>query len=226
MKNGASFIDVGGESTAPNAKKIDEKEEWKRIENIIKNLTKNNIPLSLDSYKSEIWEKAVEYNENIIFNDVSGLQIDTDEKIKILQQYPKTKVILMFSRDISQQDPKNIMEEIITFFKKQITLLENAGIEKSRIILDAGMGGFLSKNPEISFEVIKNLEQLQQYNCKILIGTSRKSFLREISDSKNPKNRLISSVITALECIKNGANIVRVHDVKETKEAIEVMKKL
>lgn len=218
---GADIIDIGGESTAPHSQKISAQEEWKRIKKSIIELHNNSIPLSVDSYKSEIWKKAVLIDEKIIFNDVSGLRVETDTKIKILQKNPQTKVIIMFSRNITQKDPDNIMEEIIEFFNKQLHLLEQAGIEKNRIIIDPGMGGFLSQNSQISFEVIRNLQILERYNCDILVGTSRKSFLRNVSDKHNPKNREIASVITAIESAKNGANILRVHDIKSTKEALE-----
>jgi dihydropteroate synthase len=225
INEGADIIDIGAESTAPHNSKISHKKEWKRLEPIIKNLPKN-IQYSLDSYKADTWEKTLKYQENIILNDVSGLKLDTEKKIFLLKKYPKTKVIIMFSRDISKPDPKNIMDEIINFFEKKIFLLTKQNIHLNRIIIDSGMGGFLSKNKEISFEVIKNLALLKKFNCEILTGTSRKSFLSNLNNTDNPKNRLISSVLSAIKCMKNGSNILRVHDIKETVEGINIFNKL
>lgn len=225
MNEGVNIIDIGAESTAPHNKKISHEEEWKRLEQIIKNLPPN-IQYSLDSYKAKTWEKVLSFQNDIILNDVSGLKEDTNEKILLLRKYPKTKVIIMFSRNISLPDPKNIMNEIITFFEKKIKLLTSNGIDLSRIIIDSGMGGFLSKNKEVSFEVIKNLHLLKKFNCKILTGTSRKSFLSNYKNNDNPKSRLISSVISAIKCMNNGANILRVHDIKQTIEGINIFNKL
>ena len=232
LEHGADIIDIGAESTAPHNTPITFEAEWERLKNILPILIEKHIPLSLDSYKSGIWEKALEIEPEYPFmlNDVSGLKIDTKEKISILKKYPQTKVIIMFSRDISLPDPLNLTESIIseitTFFEHQTRKLLDAGIEKNRIILDPGMGGFLSKNPAVSFGVIAQMKELKKLGYKILVGTSRKSFLKEVSCSSKSSGRTIPSVVTALECMKNGADILRVHDVLETIEGVKTVQAL
>jgi len=240
LKEGADIIDIGAESTAPHNIPISAEEEWKRLTNILPILLEKKIPISLDSQKSEIWEKFLKLSQQyevkqVMINDVSGLgrtlknREEEQKKIQLLQKFPNTKIVIMFSRDISEPDPEHLSEiivsEISEFFLQKIQVLEHAGIQKSRIILDTGMGGFLSKNPEISFTVIKNFQKFLGLGCELYIGTSRKSFLSEVSGNISPEKRVISSVVSSLIGIQNGASYVRVHDVKEMKEGLETLKK-
>lgn len=230
LKEGADIIDVGAESTAPHNTDISEQEEWERLQNILPILLEKKIPISLDSQKPVTWEKFLELGGEMI-NDVSGLGKNKEEqrKISLLQKFPNSKIVIMFSRDISAPDPenleKNILPEIFEFFCQKILLLENAGIQKSRIILDPGMGGFLSKNPEISFLVLKKFQKFLELGCELYLGTSRKSFLSEVSQTNSPEKRVISSVVSSLVGVQNGASYVRVHDVKEMREGLETMRK-
>jgi dihydropteroate synthase len=134
-------------------------------------------------------------------------------------------VILMYSKDNSPRttatatEYNDIMQTLINFFEQRITYAEKQGINRSRLILDPGMGAFISSIPTYSYEIINRLSELKNhFNLPILIGTSRKSM--------HPfplKDRLIPSIITATLAIQNGANIIRVHDVKEHKLAIETL---
>ncbi len=241
MKQGADIIDVGAESTAPHNSEISANEEWMRLEHILPELLQQNISISLDSQKAETWEKFLQLCEhyklnNVMINDVSGLshsektRKEEQKKIGILQEYPEVKIVIMYSRDISNPDPENLQETIISeisnFFHQKILLLKNAGIKKSRIILDPGMGGFLSKNPKISFEVLRNFSEFsvfQQQGYELYLGTSRKSFLSEISGNVSPEKRVVSSVVSSLLGIQKGADYVRVHDVQEMREALDTL---
>jgi dihydropteroate synthase len=227
IEAGADWIDVGGESTAPNAPKISAFDEWNRISNILNILISKKIPCSLDSYKAEIWEKFLRLGGTFL-NDVSGLAENTEKKWKLLQLFPNTRVVVMFSQNHFSENltPKNVMSAMLQFFSLILQMAEKKGIDKSRIILDPGMGGFLSSDPEVSFTVIRELSFLATFGCEILIGTSRKSFLREVSDPLIPPNRDFASVIASLFALQNGANWVRVHNVKMMKEAIGIGKKL
>ena len=240
LEEGADIIDIGAESTAPHNTSISGEEEWARLTNILPILLEKKIPISLDSQKSEIWEKFLELSQkyevkNVMINDVSGLgknknkEKEEQKKIELLQKFPDTKIVIMFSRDISESDSEDLSETILSeiseFFSQKIQILEHAGIQKSRIILDTGMGGFLSKNPEISFLVIRNFQKFLELGCKLYLGTSRKSFLSEVSGNISPEKRVISSVVSSLVGIQNGANYVRVHDVQEMREGLETLKK-
>lgn len=221
MEEGADIIDIGGESTAPGNNPISHTEEWERIETIVIALLQKNIPLSLDSYKAETWEKFLSLGGRML-NDVSGLQKEQEKKIELLKKYPESKVIIMFSRN-PKEETKDIMEEIFLFFESTFTLLEKHQIPRTQIIIDPGMGGFLSVFPCVSFSVLKHLVSLKKFQCPILIGTSRKSFLREVSHHTDPKKRDFASVITSFLAIQNGADIIRIHDVSSFKETMNIL---
>lgn len=228
IQSGADIIDIGGESTAPHATKISAQMEWKRISSVLPSLSALPVQISLDSYKSKIWEKALSLNPKLWLNDVSGLKTDTEKKITLLKNFPLSTVVIMFSTSppFVQDSFLPLLSDIDLFFEKTIRLLVEHGIEKNRIILDPGMGGFLSPHPKASFCVLQNLSRFQKYQCPLLIGTSRKSFLREVSHPTQPKKREIASVITTTEGWKNGASIVRVHDVSQTHEALQTLNAL
>ncbi|HIQ57444.1 TPA: dihydropteroate synthase [Candidatus Gracilibacteria bacterium] len=249
MQDGADIIDIGAESTAPQNSAISADEEWHRIKNIIPDIfsyiqeynsqntnnLKNDIIISLDSYKSVIWKKFLDSAQknnfnlnNIILNDVSGLAIDYSEKIEIIKKYTKLytnlKICIMFDKNKTHREltSKNIISEIINFFDTIILTFQIEKINIKHIILDPGMGGFLSKNSDVSFSLIKQLKLLRDFAntnniSDILIGTSRKSFLSEITaDNK----KVLASVFTSVECIQNGANIIRMHDTKSMKKGL------
>lgn len=228
IAQGASIIDIGGESTAPHATKVSAEIEWGRIESVLRNIADLSINVSLDSYKAEIWEKALSINPFLWLNDVSGLQTELEKKIALLKRFPLSRVVVMFSRSLPYKSDSLplLLDSIDMFFQKTLTFLLENGISLERIILDPGMGGFLSPDPKASFCVLQNLSRFQKYKCPLLIGTSRKSFLREVSHPSDPKQRQIASVITSTEAWKNGASIIRVHDVLETNEALQTLSAL
>jgi dihydropteroate synthase len=233
--SGAKILDLGAESSAPNAKKISEKVESDRLfpalEKVLKLKKKYNFEISIDTTKSAIAENALQMGANWI-NDISAFSGDP-KMPKIISKFD-AKIVLMFSKnaekmtDFSAKKYENIFATLENFFLEKIKIVKSFGISDEKIILDPGMGAFLSADPSVSFEVLKNLKMLKSKfpKNKILVGTSRKSFLREISDPKNPKNRKIASVVSALWAAENGADFVRVHDAAETFEALETFEKI
>lgn len=212
---GANILDIGGESTGSNSAYISLEEELLRVIPILKKLRKHlHIPISIDTYKSEVARQALEEGASII-NDVTALRGD-NTMAKIAAKY-SCPIILMYCKDpsprttIKAKKYKNIIETIKKFFEKRIKYADKMGIKKSKIILDPGMGQFISSIPKYSFEIISNLRELKKLNQPILIGISRKSFLGGTLQSRLDKG-LIASAIAYL----NGANILRTHDVKET----------
>jgi len=223
LKNGADIIDIGGESTAPHNDPISTEEEWNRIEPVLSLGLALKIPFSLDSYKAEIWEKFLKMGGNFL-NDVSGLSIEQNEKIALLQQYPTAKVVIMFSHFGKTLTTQNVMPSMITFFKNTLETLHKKNIVKSQVILDPGMGGFLSTDSAVSFAVLENLSQLLIFDCPLLVGTSRKNFLKTTL-SEFPEDRDEASVQTSLLAIQNGASFVRIHNVEKMKKEITFKKK-
>lgn len=228
IADGVDMIDVGAESTAPSSPPVSAEEEWERLKEILPSLLSLGVPLFLDTKKASVARKFFERGGTLL-NDVSGFRIDTEEKIKLFQEFPTAKAVLMFSQKkeraiTSSEDfsknPQTVLEGILQFFTDQLSFLEQQGIARNRFFLDPGMGAFLSQNPQVSFYVLKHLSDLCKFGLEVVVGTSRKSFLAPVSDPKDPKNRLIASVVSALLAAQNGAAFLRVHDVKATREGL------
>ncbi|MBD3360843.1 dihydropteroate synthase [Candidatus Peregrinibacteria bacterium] len=216
-EEGADIIDIGGESTGPNSKYIPLERELKRVIPILKKIKRNiDIPISIDTYKSEVARQAVEEGADIV-NDVTALRQDP-KMVKIIKRY-KCPLIIMYSKDntprttIQNKNYKDVIKIIKLFLEKRINYAENHGIDKKQIIIDPGLGNFISKIPKYSFEIIARLNELRDFGNNILIGASRKSFL-----GGEFKERDIKGIITAGIAYLNGASIIRTHNIKDTKE--------
>ena len=221
IEEGVDIIDIGAESTRPGANKIDVEEEWRRIEPVlynIRNMTK--IPLSIDTYKSEIAYRSLNDGADII-NDISGLMFDK-EMIKVVARAGCPVVVMHIKGNPRnmQVNPQydNLMEELFLFFKKQIQLAESYGI--TQIIIDPGIG--FGKRQEDNLTILSRLEEFTSYGLTVLVGTSRKSFIGRIT-GEEPKNRLDASIATAVYSYLKGVSIFRVHDVKQTRNALSVI---
>ncbi len=226
IKNGANIIDLGGVSSRPGSIPVFWKEELKRVKPIIDLIYKENlykeIDFSLDSYSPEVLKYGLDRGFNII-NDITGLQ--NNEVCKIAASY-KVPVVIMHM----QNNPKNMQEkplyndiifDIDNFFKERINKAKSFGIEE--IILDVGIG--FGKTLEHNLKLIKNLEYFKHFGYEILMGASRKSMIDKITPTKI-EDRLPGTLAIHLESIKNGASIIRCHDVKEHFQAIKVQESI
>lgn len=225
INDGADIIDIGGESTRPGAKRISAEEEINRIIPVIDAIRKYNkeILISVDTYKSEVAKEAIEHGADII-NDISGGMFD-EGIFKIVTKYNVGYVIMHIqgtpeSMQINPVYSENgVVNDIINYFKERISVAINYGINSNKIILDPGIG--FGKTFEHNLEILNNLDKFKQFNLPILIGTSRKSFIGKILN-KEPESRLYGTIASVVLSIVKGANIVRVHDVKEVKDAVLV----
>jgi|TARA_B110000438_G_scaffold293594_1_gene333714 dihydropteroate synthase len=224
-KSGSSIIDVGGESTRPGAKEIKKKNEWNRIKSIITNYGKK-IPLSIDSRKSEIMEKSIKCGIKLI-NDISGLSHDK-ETVNVLKKHNIPFVIhhIQGSPLTMQVNPKykNVLLDVYDYFEEKIKYLKEIGIKHSNIILDPGIG--FGKNLKHNMSLITNISIFHSLGFPILLGMSRKKFIKDISRKKDSKTRLGGTISSSLFAMMQGVQILRVHDVKEVVQSIEVFKKL
>ena len=221
IKEGADIIDVGGESTRPGASVIDAQEEIKRIKPVIKELSKNNILISCDTRNSSTMQVALDLGAKII-NDVSGLNYDKNT-LKLLQSYDCIYV-LVHSRETPQtmqNNPiyNNVVCDIYNFFKNKLATLKSMNISEERIILDPGIG--FAKTLNHNYDVLRNLGIFSDLGHPLMIGVSRKSLIKKLTKF----DTLVPSVVLAIDAYTKGAKILRVHDVKETKEAIDIYKK-
>ncbi len=221
IKEGANIIDVGGESTRPGASAIDVQEEIKRIKPVIKELSKNNILVSCDTRNSLTMKVALDLGTKII-NDISSLDYDKNT-LSLLKNY-NCMYVLTHSKETPQtmqNNPiyNNVVCDIYNFFKKKLNLIKKMNISKERIILDPGIG--FAKTLDHNYILLKNLGIFLDLGHPLMVGVSRKSLIKSLT--KN--NSLTPSVVLAIDAYTKGAKIVRVHDVQETKEAINIFKR-
>ena len=224
VDDGADIIDIGGESTRPGAKVIPKEEELKRILPVVKELCKNNITVSCDTRNSFTMEKVLNEGVNII-NDVSGLNYDK-ETLDIIKKY-NCYYVLMHSIKTPlnmQKNPKykNVITDLYKFFLGKIKLMIDKEIDTSKIIIDPGIG--FGKNDNHNFQILKYFSIYLDLGLPILIGLSRKSFIGRFIKNEE-EDRLACSLSLAVDSFLKGASFIRVHDVKATKNAINIFKK-
>jgi len=222
---GANIIDIGGESTKPGSKAINKEIEWKRIERVIK-LVSKKIPTSLDTRKSEVMKKGIKCGIKII-NDVSGLDYDS-ETVNVLKKY-KTPFIIQHSQgtpEKMQNKPqyKNELLDIYDFFEKKINFLKKIGIKHNNIIIDPGIG--FGKNLKHNINLISNISIFHSLGFPILVGNSRKRFIKEIARKNDTKNRIGGTVASSIYLMMQGVQIFRIHDVNELLQGIKVFKEI
>ena len=225
FKKGANLVDIGGESTRPGSKPVSCKVEWKRIKNVLKNFDKKKI-ISLDTRKSNIMEKGINLGVKLI-NDVSGLNYD-ENSINILKKY-KTPFIIHHSLgnpDVMQKNPKyeNVLLDIYDFFEEKIKHLRRAGINHNNIILDPGIG--FGKNLKHNMKIIKDISIYHSLGFPILLGLSRKRFIKELSIKNDSSTRIGGTISSSIFAMMQGVQILRVHDVNEVNQSINVFKEL
>jgi len=215
---GVGVIDVGGESTRPGASEVSIEDEIERVVPFITELRKfSDIPVSIDTWKSDVAEAAILAGADII-NDVTGFR--RDSKLKGIATKYKVGCIAMHMRGTPQtmQDPRNLhydcmIQEIVSYFKETIALLENAGVAQENIMLDPGVG--FSKTKDQNIELIRSLSVFKELGFPILLGTSRKSFIGEVLNIAEPSRRVWGTAATMTAGIMNGADMIRVHDYEE-----------
>ena len=225
FRSGAKIIDVGGESTRPGSTSVNKKLEWKRLEKIIRSINKK-IPLSLDTRKSDIMEKGIKCGVKII-NDVSGLTYDP-KTINILNKY-KIPFVIQHSQgtpENMQNKPryKNELLDIYDFFENKLKFLRSIGIKHNNIIIDPGIG--FGKNLKHNMNLISNISIFHSLGFPILVGNSKKRFIKDLTGKNDTKNRIGGTVASSIYLMMQGVQILRIHDVNELLQGIKVIKKL
>ena len=226
IAEGADIIDVGGESTRPKSERVSAEEEIRRVVPVIETLrARFDVPISIDTSKAEVAEKAVHAGAEII-NDISGLRFD--EKTAEVAARHKTGLILMHSRGefetMHEQKPvADIIREVSNGFRSCTEKAKSLGVNEKQIALDVGIG--FSKTFEQNLELIAKLKLLIEEfpDFPMLVGVSRKSFIGKILDGAPVNERLHGTLAANAIAAWNGANILRVHDVRETVEALKII---
>lgn len=216
VEQGADIIDIGGESTRPGAAEVSLEDEISRVVPLIRAVRERvNVPISIDTYKAGVAQAALEAGAHII-NDVWGLQ--REPEIASVAARAGAPVIAMHNQNGTEYDG-DIIESMIRFFDKSIQIALDAGVKKSHIILDPGIG--FGKTSQQNVEVMRRLHELHVLGYPILLGTSRKSMIGKILDLP-PSERVEGTVATSVLGVAAGMEIIRVHDVKENVRAVKV----
>ncbi|MCL4536118.1 MAG: dihydropteroate synthase [Nitrospirae bacterium] len=223
IEDGADIIDIGGESTRPGSEPVPVEEEIRRTIAAIKAISKEiKVPISIDTYKAAVARHALDAGASMV-NDISGLRFDPDMP-KVVAEY-KVPVIIMHikgrPKDMQQSTVyEALIPEIMDYIRASILLARNCGILEDRIIIDPGIG--FGKTFEHNLEIIKNLKEFTLLGRPVAVGVSRKAFIGKILGDVPPSERLEGTASAVAISIFNGANIIRVHDVKEMAKVAKV----
>jgi dihydropteroate synthase len=227
ISGGADIIDIGAESTRPGSKDIPHEIEWKRLENVISNFKKKfpKVFLSTDTRKSDVMLKAIKYKSDLI-NDVSGFKYDS-KAIEKIKNYDVWKVLhhMQGTPNNMQINPtyKNVLLDIYDFFEKKIDV-DFKKFKYKKFIIDPGIG--FGKNLKHNLILMRNISLFHSLGFPLLIGTSRKRFIKQVSGSFDSKERIGGTLASVLYTLSQGVQIFRVHNVNEVKQAILVYKRI
>jgi len=232
IADGADWLDIGGESSGPDSTEIPQDEELQRVIPLIKKIREvSEIWISVDTWKSEVARKSLEAGADAV-NDVTALRGDT-EMVKVIAEY-KVPVILMFSKDrsarTSRQDSDyvDVVGTLKSFFSERLKFADSNGIDKSQIVLDPGMGFFISGKAKYSFEVIQRISELHEFELPLLLGPSRKSFLAGVTKGRSLKfsERDIPCATVSSVALWQGVTLLRFHEVEQGRKLIDTIKAL
>ena len=221
--NGAAVIDVGGESTRPGSESVSTEEQIRRVVPVIKELRRKiDIPISIDTYNNEVAEAALKAGAGMI-NDITAL---SDERMAILAAQNDVPVILMHMQgtpSTMQIEPKykDVVGEVLAFLLDRAQRAERTGLSKDKIFIDPGIG--FGKTLEHNLKLLSNVDKFVATGYRVLVGTSRKSFIGTITGRERPAERIFGTAATVALCAAAGVSIVRVHDVAEMLDVVRVM---
>ncbi|WP_373745784.1 dihydropteroate synthase [Neisseria dentiae] len=228
LQEGADILDIGGESTRPGADYVPPETEWARVAPVLKELASWNVPVSLDTRRTAVMKRALEQGGVDIINDVSALS--DDGAVELLAQQPATGICLMHMQGLPatmQNNPQyqDVVTEVARYLNERAAVCTAAGIARRRITLDPGFG--FGKKLQHNTALMRHLRSLmQQTGLPLLIGVSRKRMIGELTGEADAAARIHGSVAAALAAAARGAQILRVHDVKATADAVKVWQAL
>ena len=222
VEEGAHILDVGGESTRPGATSLSADEEWQRIGPVLKQVVKWDIPVSVDTYHPQTMQKALDLGVDIVndvwaFRQKGALEAVASSRCGLCMMHMHGEPATM------QLHPMvgNVMDELSVFFQTQLALIDEAGIDQSRVVLDPGIG--FGKTVEQNFEIMRKQSHLLHFGQPLMVGWSNKSSLGAVS-GLTVDQRLVPSVVAAVLAVERGARILRVHAVAKTVAALSVWK--
>ena len=229
---GTDWIDIGGESSGPDSSEVPLEEELRRVIPLIKAVrSESDIWISVDTWKAEVARQSLHAGADAV-NDVSALRADK-EMASVIAEY-KVPVVLMYSKDSTPHTTRNhfeyrdVIQSIILFFKERLEYAKSNGIQKSQVVIDPGMGFFISGNEKYSFEVIRRISDLHEFDLPLLLGPSRKSFLAEVSNGRslNFSERDFPCALVSSIALWQGVSFLRFHEVEQGRLLIDTFEAL
>ncbi len=219
LDEGADMLDLGAESTRPGAVPVDDEEEWRRLEPVLRELVQWKVPLSVDTYHARTMRAALELGVDVV-NDVYALR--RPGALEAVAASPVAGVCLMHMQgepSTMQQAPQyeDVAAEVLEFLRQRVQALRQAGVALERLCVDPGFG--FGKTREHNLQLARQLARLRGLGCAVLVGVSRKSMLAATS-GQAPRERVAASLGAALACVAGGAQVLRVHDVAATRDAV------
>jgi len=221
--DGAVIIDVGGESTRPGSASVSDDEQIGRVVPVIKALCKKiDVPISIDTYKLEVAKAALEAGAGMI-NDITAL---SDERMTELAAKHDVPVVLMHMQGTPatmQIEPKyeDVVSEVLQFLLERAKRAEDAGIDRKKIFIDPGIG--FGKTLEHNLLLLRNINKFVAAGYRVLVGTSRKSFIGKLTGKEKPSERIFGTAATVALCAAAGVSVIRVHDVAEMVDVVNVI---
>lgn len=219
---GAHILDIGGESTRPGAAAVSSEEEISRVLPVIEGCSDLGLLISIDTRKSNVMNKAITSGAGMI-NDVTALEYDLSSlKIAVEQNVPVCLMHSFAAPDVMQDDPKydHVLFDVIDYLQARIHKCLDAGLQRSQIIVDPGIG--FGKTMDHNLILLKGLRFFHSLGCPVMLGVSRKSFISKVDRPSEAKDRVSGSLAALLYGLAAGVQIFRVHDVAQTRQAINV----
>ncbi|WP_411824445.1 dihydropteroate synthase [Leptospira sp. 'Mane'] len=231
--DGADYLDISGQSSNVKATLVSEELEWERIESVLSHFVPLGIPTSIDSFRPNVQAKALEAGAQVL-NDITGFTHPESKSVlkELLLAQSQTKLIVMHSHTLgiakekSLLTPENVVPTILQFFRDRKSELISWGIAAERIYFDPGMGFFLGDDPELSFTVLRKIDQILLEFPQLMLGVSRKSFLGNVLGGLPPNEREMPTLAAEIYLLQKKVPLIRTHDVLKLTQAKKILEML
>ena len=220
--DGAAIIDIGAESTRPGAEPVSTDEQIRRVVPVIEALCKKiKVPISIDTNRSEVAEAALEAGASMI-NDITALSDERMGELAAEKQVPVALMHMQGTPATMQIEPKyeDVVNDVLRFLLEKANRAEQFGIPKERIFIDPGIG--FGKTLEHNLKLLRNIDKFVTAGYRVLVGTSRKSFIGKITNKEKPSDRIFGTAASVALCVAKGVSVVRVHDIAEMIDVVKV----
>ena len=224
LSDGADILDIGGESTRPGSAYVSAQDEWRRIEPVLRELITWNIPITVDTRRAWVMQRLIDQQLTDGINDIQALE--DEDAVTVLASVEKMGICLMHMQgqpETMHLHPiyEDVVLEVGQYLQRRVAVCEQAGIDRRRITIDPGFG--FGKTQQHNIMLMQHFHEWQSLAaCPALIGISRKKTIGTLTNEKDPEQRVTGSVVAAIAAVARGASIVRVHDVRATRQGLQV----